>query len=152
MAFVDQLAELCRAGARVLWIVTEEEERAIALCRAAFGGAGAPAVAVWSRTRGLDPIDPGAKDGRAALDALFLAGDERPTVALLLDFHHELEDRGVARRLRDLLPSFYRQRRCAVVVAPRLAVPEGLAAEVTVLRLPLPGRDELAQLLSAMQP
>jgi ATPase family associated with various cellular activities (AAA) len=177
--FVRQLAELHRTGARVVWIVTEEEERAVALCRAAFGGAGGPALAVWSRTRGLtwssrpvpgkslDPstgrpersaaeskgdfVDaPDAHDGRAALDALFRGDAERPAVALLLDFHHELEDRAVARRLRDLLPSFYRQRRCAVVIAPRLAVPDGLASEVTVLRLALPDRDELASILASL--
>jgi len=172
--FVRQLAELHRTGARVVWIVSEEEERAVALCRAAFGGAGGPALAIWSRTRGLKSLpsaasaspspspreragerewldSPDAHDGRAALDALFRAGDERAAVALLLDFHHELEDRAVARRLRDLLPSFYRQRRCAVVIAPRLAVPEGLASEVTALRLPLPDREELAGILAAMQ-
>jgi hypothetical protein len=187
--FVRQLAELHRTGARVLWIVTEEEERAVALCRAAFGGAAGPALAIWSRTRGMQSVSapppspspgqneraglsppspspslrervgvregldaPDAHDGRAALDALFRGGDERPTVALLLDFHQELEDRAVARRLRDLLPSFYKQRRCAVVIAPRLAVPEGLASEVTALRLPLPDREALAQILAAIQP
>ncbi|MFL5272089.1 MAG: AAA family ATPase, partial [Anaeromyxobacteraceae bacterium] len=153
--FVEQLAELQRTGARILWVVTEEEERAVALCRAAFGAPGGPAVAVWSRTRGMQLGAKGevvpAPDGRAALDALFRGGDERPTVALLLDFHRELEDRDVARRLRDLLPAFYRQRRCAVVIAPRLAVPEGLQTEVTALRLPLPGAAELAQILAAMQ-
>jgi ATPase family associated with various cellular activities (AAA) len=154
-AFVDQLAELHRTGARVIYVVTDEEERAVALCRAALEGQGGrgdgPAVAVWSRTRGLDPVDPAARDGRAALDALFRGG-EKPLVAILLDFHLELEDRAVARRLRDLLPSFYAQRRCVVVVAPRLSLPEGLAGEASVLRLPLPDREELAAVLASMIP
>jgi hypothetical protein len=151
-AFVAELAELHRTGARVVYVVTEEEERAVALCRAAFGQRGGPEVAVWSRWRGLEPLDPSAKDGGAALDALFRPGAERPVVAVLLDFHRELADHGVARRLRDLLPSFYAQRRCVVVIAPRLALPEGLATEATVLRLPLPDRDELGAVLRAMIP
>ena len=147
--FVEELAELRRTGARLLYVVSEEEERAIALCRAALGGEAG--VAVWSRRRGLDPVDRAAKDPRAALDALLGPGaGEKPLAALLLDFHHELEDRAVARHLRDLLPEFYPRRRCAVVIAPTLRLPEGLAAETTVLRLPLPDRDELGGALGAL--
>ena len=150
--FVEQLSELYRTGVRVAYVVTEEEERAVALCRAALDGEGQrTAVAVWSRARGLDPIDPSARDGCAALDALFRGGD-RATAGILLDFHLELEDRTVARKLRDLLPSFYPRRRCAVIVAPRLRLPEGLASEVTVLRLALPSREELAAVLASMTP
>jgi len=151
VGFVESLSELHRTGARIVYVVTEEEERAVALCRAALERPGGPALAVWSRTSGLDPLDPAAKEGRAALDALFRGGDQ-PTVGIMLDFHQELEDRGVARRLRDLLPAFYPQRRALVIVAPRLRLPEGLAGEVTVLRLPLPDREELSQALAAMVP
>src|SRR5690242_11133557 len=105
VSFVDELGELYRTGARILYVVTEEEERAEALCRAALGGgpsgAGA-AVAIWSRARGLEPIAPAAREPLAALEALFAGPPDAPAVALLLDFHHELEDRAVARRLRDL--------------------------------------------------
>ncbi|OFX21459.1 MAG: AAA family ATPase [Anaeromyxobacter sp. RBG_16_69_14] len=152
--FVEKLAELHRTGARIIYVVTDEEERAVALCRTALEGHGrgdGPAVAIWSRTRGLDPVDPMARSGGAALEALFRGG-ERPLVGVLLDFHLELEDRAVARRLRDLLPSFYPQRRCVVVIAPRLRLPEGLTGEATVLRLPLPDHDELAHVLASMLP
>lgn len=153
MSFVDELGELYRTGARILYVVTEEEERAEALCRAALGpgpsGAGAT-VAVWSRSRGLEPINPAAREPLAALEALFAGPPEPPVVALLLDFHHELEDRAVARRLRDLLPAFYARRRAVVIIAPTLRLPEGLAAETTVLRLALPDRAELGAVLTAM--
>ncbi|HET9594521.1 MAG TPA: AAA family ATPase [Anaeromyxobacteraceae bacterium] len=151
MGFVEALSELYRTGARIVYVVTEEEERAVALCRAALEGPGGPQLAVWSRTRGLDGLAPAARDGRSALDALFKEGD-RPTVGVLLDFHLELEERAVARRLRDLLPEFYPRRRALVVIAPRLRLPEGLAGEATVLRLPLPDREELAGVLAGMIP
>jgi hypothetical protein len=153
--FVEELRELYLCGAPLIYVVTDEEERAVGLCRIALGrkGAGAvePLVAVWSRTRGLDPIDPMARSPVAALDALLRGGD-RPVVGLFLDFHLDLEERPVARRLRDLLPTFREQHRCLVVVAPRPQLPEGLVREATVLRLPLPGHDELAALLGAMMP
>lgn len=149
MTFVEELAELRRTGARLLYVVTDEEERAVALCRAALGGEAG--VAVWSRTRGLDPVDRAAKDPHAALEALLKPNAaEKPMTALLLDFHHELEDRSVARHLRDIIPELYPRRRCAVIVAPVLRLPEGLAAETTVLRLPLPDRDELGAALGAL--
>ncbi len=155
-AFTDELASLHRAGARLLYVVTQEEERAVALCRAAFasGSAGksAPRLLVWSRSRGLDPLAPEAREPLAALDAL--ANDEGlgRCVALLLDFQLELEDRAVARRLRDLLPTLGARGRSAVIVAPRLRLPEGLVAEAATLRLPLPGREELARSLETAAP
>ena len=153
--FVEEIAELYRTGARVVYVVTDEEERAVALCRAALerqpGRPDGAAVAVWSRTRGFEPVDASARSGIEALDALFRGGPE-PLVGLLLDFHLELEDRAVARRLRDLLPAFYPKRRCAVVIAPRLAIPEGLRGEVTVLRLPLPDEEELSGALRSLLP
>jgi len=155
MGFVDEVAELHRTGARILYLVTDEEERAVALCRAALeqhpGREGGAAVAVWSRTRGFEGLDPSARSGLEALEALFRGGGE-PLVGLLLDFHLELSERAVARRLRDLLAAFYPRRRCAVIIAPRLDVPQGLEGEVTVLRLPLPAEEELAGALTALWP
>ena len=153
--FPQQLAELYRTGARIVYVVTGEEERAVALCRSAFDpatfGAEAPVVATWSSTAGLDPLAPSAREPTALLEALS-TGTEQAVVALLLDFHLALEDRVVARRVRDLLPSFRARRRCLVIVAPRLDLPPGLVGEAVVLRLPVPGRDELQAALSSVLP
>jgi len=151
VTFVEKLSELYRTGARIIYIVSDEEERAVAICRVALESGGSPRVAIWSRMRGLDPGEPMARSGVAALNALFCGGEE-PTVGVMLDFHLELENRDVARRLRDLLPSFYAQRRCLVVIAPRLSLPEGLAREASVLRLPLPDQCELAAVLASIRP
>ena len=154
-ALAQELVRLYRTGARVIYVVTDEEERALALCRAAFASGGpageAPAFAVWSRTRGCEPLWPEAHDAGAVLEALCGEKVERIVVGLL-DFHRELEDHRVARRLRDALPSFQPKGRCVIVIAPRLQLPEGLSGEATVLRLPLPGRDELAAVLSTCAP
>jgi AAA+ superfamily predicted ATPase len=142
-----EIAELWSAGTSLLYLVTSEEERAIALCRAAAEPFGA-SVAVWSSARGLDPFSVSSRTPSAALEAVLQA--PAPFLAVMLDFHEALADPRMARRLRDALPRLAAEGRCLAVVAPRLALPEGLAAEAAVLRLPLPSDAELGALLDAL--
>ncbi|MGB8931878.1 MAG: AAA family ATPase, partial [Anaeromyxobacteraceae bacterium] len=139
-----EIAELWAAGTPVVYVVTPEEDRAVALCESA-GEAFEAQVGVWSPHRGLAPIAPHAKDPVAMLDAL--AAAPAPVLAVALDFHHALESHAVARRLRDLIPRYAAEGRCLVIVAPRLVLPEGIEAETAVIRLPLPDEAELASLL-----
>jgi hypothetical protein len=145
---VQEIAELWSAGTPVLYLVTPEEDRAAALCAAAAQAFDARA-AVWSTHRGLEGIAPGAKDPIALLDALLRA--PAPVLAVALDFHLALRDPAVARRLRDALPRLAAEGRCLAVVAPRLELPDGLAGDAAVVRLPLPDDAELAALLDAVQ-
>ena len=69
---------------------------------------------------------------------------------MLLDFHQTWNDPLVVRRLRDLLPVFAEEGHFLVVVAPRLELPDGLASDTAVVRLPLPDRAELSSLLSTL--
>jgi hypothetical protein len=142
-----EIAELWSAGTPILYLVTAEEERAVAVCRAAADSFDAN-VAVWSSVRGLDPIAPQARTPIAAIEAALQA--PAPFLAVLLDFHEALEDPRVVRVIRDALPRLISEGRCLAVVAPRLALPDGLAAEAAVLRLPLPSETELAVLLDAL--
>lgn len=144
MSLAPEIAELWAAGAPLLYLLTGEEERAVALCRAAAEGFDAR-LAVWSSRRGLESLAPAAKDPVAALDAVLKA--PAPVLAVLLDFHLALRDPAVARAVRDALPRLAAEGRCLAVVAPRLELPDGLRAEATVLRLPLPGEAELAAVL-----
>jgi MoxR-like ATPase len=143
-----EIAELWSAGTPLLYVVTAEEERAVAACRAAAESFDAR-VAVWTAHRGLEPLAPAAKDPLAALDAILKA--TAPVVAVLLDFHQALADPAVARRVRDLVPRLAAEGRCLAVVAPRLVLPEGLAADTAVLRLPLPDEAELAAALEVVR-
>jgi hypothetical protein len=47
VSLAAEIADLWGAGAPVVWLVTDEEERAVSLCRAAAQGFDAR-VAVWS--------------------------------------------------------------------------------------------------------
>jgi hypothetical protein len=143
-----EIADLWSAGTPILFVVTTEEERAVAACRAAAEAFDAR-LAVWSSQRGLEPLAPAAKDPLAALEAIVKA--PAPVMAVLLDFHEALASPAVARRVRDLVPRLSAEGRCLVVVAPRLALPDGLAADAAILRLPLPDEAELAALLEAVR-
>lgn len=147
-AAAQEVAELWSAGTPIVYLVTQEEERAIALCEAAAASFDAR-VAVWSAHRGLVDVAPAAKDGGALLDALVRM--DGPALAVALDFHLALRDPLVARKLRDLLPRLAGEGRCLAVVAPRLELPDGLAAEAAVVRLPLPDDGELAALLEEVR-
>ncbi|HSD20997.1 MAG TPA: AAA family ATPase [Anaeromyxobacter sp.] len=147
-AVAQEIAELWSAGTPIVYLVTAEEERAIAVCEAAAAGFGARA-AVWSSPRGLEGLAPAAKDPAALLDALARA--PAPVLVVALDFHEALRDPLTVRRVRDLVPRLAAEGRCLAIVAPRLALPDGLAAETAVLRLPLPDDAELGALLEAVQ-
>ncbi len=144
----QEIAELWSAGTPIVYLVTSEEERAVAFCEAAAASFDARA-AVWSAHRGLAEVAPAARDPAAFLDAFVrLPG---PAIAVALDFHLALRDPLVARKVRDLLPRLGGEGRCLAIVAPRLEVPEGLQGEVAVVRLPLPDDAELAALLDAVR-
>jgi hypothetical protein len=143
-----EIAELWSAGTPVVYLVTTEEERAVATCRAAALAFEAP-VLVWSAHRGVEPIAPAARDPLAALDAVLKA--PAPSIAVLLDFHEALAAPLVARRVRDLVPRLAAEGRCLAIVAPRLALPDGLASDTAVLRLPLPDEAELGAVLDDLR-
>jgi hypothetical protein len=145
---VQEIAELWSAGTPILYLVTLEEERAVALCEAAARAFDAQ-CAVWTAHRGLAGVAPAARDPGAMLDAVVRA--PAPFLAVALDFHVALRDPLVVRRLRDALPALGAEGRCLAVVAPRLELPDGLAGEVAVVRLPLPDDAELSSLLDAVQ-
>jgi ATP-dependent 26S proteasome regulatory subunit len=138
------IADLWAAGTPLVYVVTTEEDRAIAACEAAAQSFDAT-LAVWSAHRGLDPIAPEARDPLAALHAVATA--PAPVLAVLLDFDGPLADPHVARAVRDLVTRYAAEGRCLAVIAPALQLPEGLAHDAAVLRLPLPGEEELAAIL-----
>ncbi|HEX9049577.1 MAG TPA: AAA family ATPase [Anaeromyxobacter sp.] len=144
----QEIAELWSAGTPIVYLVTSEEDRAVAFCEAAAASFDARA-AVWSAHRGLADVAPAAKAPAAFLDAFVRMPG--PAIAIALDFHLALREPLVARQVRDLLPRLGGEGRCLAVVAPRLEVPEGLTGEVAVVRLPLPDDAELAALLDAVQ-
>ena len=145
--FARELAELWAAGTSILYVVTHEEARAVEICASIAAGVDR-GFAVWSSHRGLDPT---AREAKSALEALDVLGTAiAPAMAVLLDFQDALVDPIVVRRLRDLVPAFTAEQRCVVIIAPELKLPDGLAADTAVLRLPLPDEAELTHLVDSL--
>lgn len=140
----SEIAELWAAGTSIVYLVTTEEDRAVGFCWRA-GEALDARLGVWSSYRGLAPFAASAKEPLEMLEELLAA--PAPVITVALDFHQALENPVVARTLRDMVPRFAAEGRCLAIVSPRLVLPEGLAADTAVIRLPLPDEAELAVLL-----
>jgi hypothetical protein len=148
MNVAREIAELWSAGTPIVYLATAEEDRAVAFCQAAAVSFQAR-VMVWSAAGGLGDATPAAREPASFLDAFVRTPS--PALAVALDFHVSLRDPLVARKLRDLMPKLGGEGRCLAIVAPRLEIPDGLVADVAVVRLPLPDDAELAALLDAVQ-
>lgn len=138
------LAVLSRAGYPLVYIVTSEEDRAIALVEAA-AAASKKSCLRWTSSAGFS--------GQAEADALRDPGDAveslgevaEPGLFILLDFHPYLSDPKVIRKLRDRLQTAVDRRQSIIVIAPVLTLPPDLEKEAAVIDLPLPKTSELLE-------
>jgi ATP-dependent 26S proteasome regulatory subunit len=69
---------------------------------------------------------------------------------ILKDFHRHMDDPVVVRRLRDVGQKFSQNRRTVIITAPSIVIPPELASLVEFLRLPLPDRQRLRQIIDEM--
>ena len=148
-AVVERIRDLVRARYPLLYLLTYEEERVERNLRK-LGKEEKLPVLTWVRTLGLAGAD-GARiadtqDARGVLE--FVAGRKEPGLILLQDFHVDLDDPWVRRRLRDLEPQLGARRQALLVTSPVLVIPREIEKELVVIDVPLPGRDEVGKLLA----
>jgi hypothetical protein len=146
-SIAGEIADLFGARTPIIYLATPDEERAIAICKLAAGALKAQ-TSLWSLNRGLVSLAPDAREPLNLLEAI--QGGPAPCLYILLDFQQCWIEPLVMRRLRDLLPTFTKEGRFLVVVAPRLDLPDSLASDTAALRLPLPDHNELSALLSGL--
>jgi predicted AAA+ superfamily ATPase len=130
--FVREIELHLAARYRHIFIVTDEEARAISLLALAVGKAGMRLI----RPR----VDADADDART--------GDERPVVRLLDDVHRRLTDPDVLRALADV--GTRGQDEIAVVIAPWVEIPPELERTAAVVELPLPEPADLTRELDGV--
>jgi SpoVK/Ycf46/Vps4 family AAA+-type ATPase len=140
-----EIAVLSRAGYPLVYIVTHEEDRAVALVDAA-ARASRKRLLRWSLAAGFE----GQAEARAPAAAIeAIEALTEPAFVLLLDFHRALDgDPSLVRRLREVLARAPGRRQSIVIVAPSLVLPDELAKETAILDLPLPSAEELAEVLT----
>jgi hypothetical protein len=143
-----ELAVLSRAGYPLVYMVTQEERRALGLVRQA-AEAGKKAFARWSVAAGFGEGGEGeAADGDPSMALDMIARSTEPALFVLLDFHHALADTTVVRRLRERLDTCVERRQTVVIVAPVVVLPPELEKDTALLDLPLPKAAELEVVLT----
>ncbi|MGE5673987.1 MAG: hypothetical protein ACM3XM_08860, partial [Mycobacterium leprae] len=143
----------------MLYLTSQEEERAIGLIRQVAGAALVPRqVFTWSATRGL--FGPAAvPDTRAPDRALeFIEHYTEPAVFVLLDFHGcwrgtgRSGDAPVVRIAREVAETLRNDPvpRSVLFLAPVVQLPPEVEAEVVHLDLPLPSTQEIQERFEAV--
>jgi SpoVK/Ycf46/Vps4 family AAA+-type ATPase len=150
--FATRLDTLVRARYPLIYLVSWEETRVSQILRE-LAGRHSKQLVTWSSVRGLrrdsgprtaTPLEPVTK----ALDALAAIGKlTEPSLVVLADFHHELEDPVLVRALRELGQQLKSSYTTVIVLSPVLKIPVELEKDITVLDVPLPDYADLLELL-----
>ncbi len=152
-SFVEELNLLIRARYPIVYVPTSEEER---LERAIAEASGERNLYCWDFVEGFQVagIDKGKAKSNPlqALEFIEENRTERGAVYVLRDYHRFLEDISISRKLRNLARRLRSEPKTVLITAPRIAIPDDLAEELTVLEFSLPTfaeiQQELEQLLS----
>lgn len=149
-AFIEELELLIRSRYPVIWINTWEEERALRLVNK-IGERLSKKSYFWD---GLEDMKqpggfvPNTRTPEAALEHIRTSSENG--LYILFDFHPYLrkESSTVIRRMRKAAFELKRSYKTIVVISPVSEIPEELEKQITILDLPMPGREELRKLLN----
>jgi len=160
LAIADELEVLIRARYPLLYIVSWEDERVLAILREIAHRRGKQ-VFLWAETTGLEDgaMTPGGVrpqfqqpfDPLAVLDHIRSADGE--ALFVLRDFHPFFQPpfrqgSAVVRKLRDLTAALPTSHKTIIILSPVLSLPPELEKECTVIDFPLPTLDDLEGLLN----
>ncbi len=150
--WLEELDILIRARYPLLYLVSWEEHRVDSIL-SELARSHSKALFHWSVIRGLRNVG-GSRtatlpdETRNPIDAL--AAIEKlnePSLVVLKDFHPYLEDKGVVRAVRELSHFLKSTFTTVILLSPSLNIPIELEKEVSVVDVPLPGYNDLMQLL-----
>jgi ATP-dependent 26S proteasome regulatory subunit len=133
-----------RARYPLLYLVTPEEERALAALRAQAEGMGKQLVA-WSYTEGLGG-DAGLRDPVGALEAVRLA--ETRHIYVFKDLHPFFNNPAVVRKLRDLAQALRASPKSLILLSPVLSLPPELTKDATLVDFPPPDDATIGQMIA----
>jgi len=139
-----ELSRYLAAGYVMVQVVTWEEDRALDLIKETGNMLSRP-VSVWSVTKGFGEKDVSPGSAIEALTRVGAAAD--PRLFVFLDFHHELNDPLVIRKLRDLAPLMESRHQTMVFIGPVSFAPPELEKDLLVIDLDPPGPEELQEIL-----
>ncbi|MBV6458121.1 MAG: ATP-dependent zinc metalloprotease FtsH [Fimbriimonadaceae bacterium] len=151
MDVIRELEVLVRAKYSVLYLNTWEESRVEDALKDICTKLNRK-LYVWSVTQGMKPALASANRPGPALPGELEAlaqVHEGPEFAvfLLKDFHAYMKDYRVVRLLRDLSSRLRGRAQTLILCAPTLNLPVELEKDVTVIDFPLPGRQDIEEMV-----
>jgi len=153
--FEQELETLVRARYPLVYLLTAEERRAEERLRHVANRL-QKALYFWTYTEGFSPpiSTPTAAEAPERprplleIEALTVAMRSAENALIVLkDYHPYLNDPRVVRLMRDLIPRLHRSNRTLILLSPVLKLPPELEKDITVLEMPLPTREEIADKL-----
>lgn len=157
MSFKEDFDLCLRARYPLIYIPTQEEERAEGAIAESAKRQGNRAVYTWDFVDGYrgNPNDAefAQRNPLQALDFVEKVPPNAPTIFVLRDFHRFLEDVAVSRKLRNLARSLKSQPKNVVLIAATLSIPADLSEVLTVIDFALPTlleiRAEIERMMTA---
>ena len=147
---LDRIRTLVRARYPVLQLVSHEEQRVERALTRLSADEDRP-IYSWRATTGLTGPEGPVAGTDGVNEALAEMGRvEGPAFFVLVDVASWWSQPEVRRRLRDLATSVGPKQQTVFVLGIDAQVPSELEKEVTVIDIPLPGRDDVGKLLAAL--
>jgi ATP-dependent 26S proteasome regulatory subunit len=142
-----------RARYPLLWMVTPEEERALAELES-LAKQQRKRILWWSATTGLsNPAQPNRSDA-GKRDPLTLLStileDGEACIWVLRDFHPFLRDNTIIRRLREVAFGLKASNKTVIILSPILKIPTEMEKEITVIDFNLPSAEQIDHLIGAV--
>jgi len=139
-----ELKLLVQSGHHLIYLLSYEEDRAKRLI-GKLAESFRTKVKYWSSAQGLGEGLSGASSAQDLV--LEISKTNEPTWFVLFDFHNFLQDPLINRGLRELSNFISKRRQFIFMVSPIYKIPLELEKEIVMLELPLPGAEELKQIL-----
>ena len=157
MSFQQEFSLLLRACYPLIYLPTNEEERAEKAIAAITEKVGKRNVFIWDFVNGYQENPNHAGFGKRnplqALEFITNMPKNAGGVFILRDFQRFLEDIAISRELRNLARILKSQPKNIVIIAPQVNIPEELAEAITIVDFPLPTtpeiKTEITRLISA---
>lgn len=157
MNFYEEFTLLLRACYPIIYLPTNEEERAEKAIASVTEKVGKRNIFVWDFVNGYQENPNNAGFGKRnplqALEFITKLPKEAGGVFILRDFQRFLEDIAVSRELRNLARILKSQPKNIVIIAAQVRIPEDLTEVITIVDFPLPTpseiKAEISRLISA---
>ena len=147
MNFDEEFSLLLRACYPLIYLPTNEEERAEKAIASVTQKLGRRSVYIWDFVNGYQDNPNHAGFGkRNPLQALELVTRIPPSaggVFILRDFQRFLEDIAISRELRNLARILKSQPKNIIIIAPQVQIPKELSEVITVVEFALPTAPEI---------